>query len=217
MRINYTSSIAAVTCTVLAACGGGGGGGGNGTPTQPPGGGATPVLTTITISAPSTTVSASPPTAGTIQLSASPKDQFGSAINANITWSSSAPTIADVNVSGLVTAISAGSANAIATSGSVSASTTITVTGGGAFPLQGTVNMPANTFTPGQIDIAVAGVVSFVFPADDHNVIFTSGTGRPSDIQVIHGTTVTRQFNAKGAFPFVCTLHPGMAATVVVH
>lgn len=217
MRIHHASPTAAVLFAALVSACGGGSDGATGTPTQPPGGGATPVLTSIAISAPATSVSASPPVAGTIQLSASPKDQFGSAINASITWSSSAPTIADVSASGLVTAIGAGTATVTARSESVSATTTITVTGSGTFPLLRTVQMPSLTFTPSQTDIAVTGVVSYEFPADPHNVIFTSGTGRPSDIQVAATVIVTRQFNSKGVFPYVCTLHPGMEGTVVVH
>jgi len=173
------------------------------------------VLTSITISTPSNSV----PVSGTLQLAASPRDQFGIDFSTNITWTTSDRTVADVDVSGLVTGINAGTATLTAQAGSVRASTPITVTGGGTFPLQRTVQMPINTFTPPQADIAVTGTVTFEFPAEDHNVIFTSASnsGKPPDIQPTHGVQVARQFNTQGAFPFVCTLHPGMQGTVVVH
>lgn len=215
MRMNHRSTIVTATCALLAsACGGGGGGGGA---TQPPGGGPTPVLTSMTVSAPSTSVAVS----GTLQLAALPKDQFGISMNVSITWSSSNRAVADVDISGLVYGVNAGTATLTAASGGVTASTTITVTGGGAFPAQRTVQMPASpfSFAPAQVDITVTGTVSFEFPVDDHNVIFTSatGSGKPADVQPVHSTTVVRQFNTQGAFPYVCTLHPGMSGTVVVH
>jgi plastocyanin len=201
---------------LASACGGGGGG--NGGTTQPPGGGATPVLTSIAVSGSSTSVAVS----STLQLTALPKDQFGSAFTAAITWTSSNRTVADVDVSGLVYGINAGTATLTAQSGAVSSGAPITVTAGGSFTLQRTVQMPANpfSFSPAQTDILVTGTVSFEFAVDDHNVIFTSGSGsgKPADITPpVHSTTVTRQFNTQGAFPFVCTLHPGMSGTVVVH
>lgn len=211
MRINHTSSIAvaafAAFAAFVSACGGGGDG------STGLGGGSTPVLTSITISAPSMSVAAS----GTLQLTVSPKDQFGKSISANISWSSSAPTLAFVNSSGLVIGIVAGTATMTAQSGTVSASTTITVTGGGTFPASAIVTMPALSFAPAQTDIAMTGTVSFQFPAEAHNVIFTSGNGAPADIQVTTNVNVSRQFNTRGAFEYVCTLHPGMQGTVVVH
>jgi plastocyanin len=77
--------------------------------------------------------------------------------------------------------------------------------------------MPAFTYVPAQTDIAATGVVSFEFPAEPHNVIFKSGSGGPIDIQVTSNVIVTRQFNTAGTFPYECTIHPGMAGTVVVH
>lgn len=197
---------------MLSACGGGDGGG-NTTPTQP-GGGTTSVLTSITITAATSTVTDT----GTIQLTAQPRDQFGSAMSANITWSSAAPAVAAVDASGVVTGIVAGSAVMTASSGSVSANTTVTVTGNSAFGSQAVVQMPSiNAFTPPTTNIAVNGTVSFQFPNEAHNVIFTSGTGRPADIPVMQNTPVTRQFTTKGAFPYVCTLHSAMQGKVVVH
>lgn len=209
-------SAALLLVTLTTACGGGGGGS-NG-PTQPSGGGTTPVLTSITVSAPSSSVAVS----SSLQFSALPKDQFGGALTALITWSSSNRAVADVDASGLVWGINPGSASVTAQSGTVNGSTAITVTGSGTFPLQRTVQMPSTpafSFSPSQTDIAVTGSVVFEFAVDDHNVIFTGATasGKPADIPPAHGTNVVRQFNTRGAFPYVCTLHTGMFGTVVVH
>jgi plastocyanin len=83
---------------------------------------AAPVLTTITISGGGTVVAGL-----TLQLTASPKDQAGNAIAATITWSSGATGIATVSNTGLVTGVAVGTAVITAAAGSVSATTTVTV------------------------------------------------------------------------------------------
>lgn len=61
---------------------------------------ALPVLTTITVSGCPTSITNN----GTCQLTATCTDQFGAAINCGtITWTSSAPTVASVSTTGLVT------------------------------------------------------------------------------------------------------------------
>ncbi len=65
-----------------------------------------PVLTSVAVSVPVSTITIG----GTIQATALPKDQNGSAIPAIVTWNSSAPTVASVSASGLVTALAPGSA-----------------------------------------------------------------------------------------------------------
>jgi plastocyanin len=77
--------------------------------------------------------------------------------------------------------------------------------------------MPGNLFSPVQTDIAVNGTVTFQFAVDQHNVLFSAVNGAPSDIPVTANANVPRQFTARGAFPYVCTLHPGMQGTIVVH
>ena len=75
-----------------------------------------PVLTTINV----LPLSASIVVGGNQYLSATTMDQFGNDYVANVTWSSDNPTVATVNAStGLVTAISDGTANITASSGSV--------------------------------------------------------------------------------------------------
>jgi uncharacterized protein YjdB len=66
---------------------------------------------------------------GTIQLTATPKDGAGAPLSGRvITWASSAPGVASVNASGLVTGVAPGSATLTATSETKSGSATIAVT-----------------------------------------------------------------------------------------
>ncbi len=84
----------------------------------------TPVLTTITV----LPVSASLTIGSTQQLNASSFDQFGAPIVATINYMSNNSAVATVNVtSGLVTALTSGSATVTASSGNVNNSTTIVV------------------------------------------------------------------------------------------
>ena len=82
-----------------------------------------PVLTTIAISGAASVVAGS-----STQFNASSTDQVGNAIAAAITWSSNATGIATVNGAGVVTGVAVGSAVITASSGSVSATKTISVT-----------------------------------------------------------------------------------------
>ena len=120
MRLRF----AILAATALAACSGGG----NSGPTIPPPG--TPVLSAVAISG-LTTVSVGQG----IQLTASPRDQNGNSISAIVTWSTSAPAVATVSSSGLLSGAAAGSATitASATAGAttVVASTVVTVTASG--------------------------------------------------------------------------------------
>ena len=91
------------------------------TPTAP----VAPKATTVTLSATSLSFTS---LGATSQLSATVKDQNGATMSgATVTWNSSNPAVATVLGNGLVTAISEGSANVLAQSGSVSAMTSVTV------------------------------------------------------------------------------------------
>ena len=89
----------------------------------------------VTVSVvPVASVSVTPPTAGllvggSVQLSATTKDSANNVLNGRpVTWSSSAPGVATVSASGLVTAVAAGSATITATSEGKSGTSSITVT-----------------------------------------------------------------------------------------
>ncbi|HEU5183561.1 MAG TPA: PKD domain-containing protein [Gemmatimonadaceae bacterium] len=83
-----------------------------------------------------------------VQLTATPRDVDGEPLSRPVTWATSAPAVASVNGSGLVTALYEGSATITATSEGTSGTATITVTA----PPAGS---PAMMVTAG--DIAVCG------------------------------------------------------------
>lgn len=71
--------------------------------------------TTITVSPPQNRVIAGQ----TVQLSATPRTSGGAIVSIPITWSSTAPGVATVSQSGLVTAVAAGEAEILASAGAV--------------------------------------------------------------------------------------------------
>src|SRR5205814_744035 len=78
---------------------------------------------------------------GTVQLAATPLDSGGNALSGRIvTWGTNSPTVATVGNSGLVTAVSAGSATITATSETKAGDATITVT---AVPVASEIVSPA--------------------------------------------------------------------------
>jgi uncharacterized protein YjdB len=81
------------------------------------------VVASVTVTAATTSLSVGQSTQATAVL----KDANGNIVTAPITWSSSAPSIASVSSSGLVTAVAAGSATITAMSGTVSGTLPITV------------------------------------------------------------------------------------------
>jgi uncharacterized protein YjdB len=88
---------------------------------------------TVTV-APVASVTVSPATASlqtgqTVQLTATPKDASGNPLSGRVvTWASSAPAVATVNGSGLVTGVAAGTATITATSEGQSGTAAVTVT-----------------------------------------------------------------------------------------
>jgi uncharacterized protein YjdB len=87
---------------------------------------------TVTV-APVASVAVSPASAsvligGTVPLTATPKDSAGNALSGRVvTWTSSAPAVATISASGLVTGVSAGSATFTASSEGKSGTATVTV------------------------------------------------------------------------------------------
>ena len=110
--------LAGCATALLLACGGSGSPG----PSGPVGGG---VVSSVQITSSTTTVNVG----ATLTLSASARDATGTNVaGAAIAWSSSAPNIATVSSSGVVTGVLAGTATITASSSGFSASTQITVT-----------------------------------------------------------------------------------------
>ncbi len=176
-------------------------------------GGSVAVLTTLGISAPGNTITLT----GSMQLSASPKDQNGAAFPATVLWTSTSNFVALVTPLGFVTAVAGGQAYMRATSGSLKDSTLITVVTG-AYPSSQNVYMLPLAYTPVQTDIAQGGTVTFVFVPQAHNVFFNVVAGAPANIPgEVSNQNVLRTFNTKGTFGYKCTLHPEMVATITVH
>lgn len=152
-----------------------------------------------------------------MQLVATPLTNTGTVTSGNATWSSSAPMVASVSPSGMVTALATGTAVISANISGRTGTATITVSGGGgALPLAAEVTMPGNTFSPFLTTIGVGGTVTFRFGSVDHNVIFALLAGRPADIQITRNVNIARTFNTRGLFPYDCTIHPGMSGQVEV-
>lgn len=63
----------------------------------------------------------------TLQLTAATRDAFGNATQGAITWSSSNTSVLTLNAAGLATAVANGTAEAVATSGSITGKATLTV------------------------------------------------------------------------------------------
>ncbi len=115
---SLSSMVAGAGVALLAACGDGSSG------VTPP---AVPVVSRVDVSAATTALTPQQ----TVQLSAVARTSSGTVVgSAQPVWSSTAPTIATVNASGLVTGVAAGSATIRATVGSVNGTLDVTVTSG---------------------------------------------------------------------------------------
>jgi plastocyanin len=199
-----------MTVLVLAACGGGDGG-----TTPPP-----PGVELGSIVASAATMALSAGQSQTISMTARDVNNNPIATASGYTFTSANPSIAIVNSSGLVTALSAGTVQITVslTLNGKSATASVSVTVSGALPSALTVAAGGNTndFTPASAAIARAGTVTYTFGARVHNVAFGGAAGAPQDIGNVSNTTVARQFNNAGSFNYTCTLHQGMNGLMLV-
>jgi plastocyanin len=152
----------------------------------------------------------------TTKFTATAVNALGNPINnaGAVTWASSAPEVATVNLEGLVTGYAAGTTSITATIQSVQGTRVLTVLAIGSGAI---VTMPGNSFIPTEVTIGVGEQVFFEFPQTAHNVIFEKKTGAPQDIQQTRNVTIGRTFSLAGNFPYDCTLHPGMVGVVHVN
>ena len=90
-----------------------------------------PTVASVTVTAPSSSITAGQ----TLQATATVLDPSGAKLNTTVTWSSSAPTVAGVSSSGLISGLNAGTTIITASAGGKSGSLTITVQAGTATPL----------------------------------------------------------------------------------
>jgi plastocyanin len=149
------------------------------------------------------------------QFNATARDAAGSIVaGASVTWSSSAPNVASVTTSGLVSGLSAGQAAIRARVSGVTGSLQFTVNPNPSGTVR--VSMPGDIFAPFEVVINAGGAVIFEFPARAHNVIFANVAGAPADIQPVSNQNIARIFPQAGDYPYDCTLHPPMAGIVRV-
>lgn len=78
-----------------------------------------------------------------------------------------------------------------------------------------------DTFSPTFATLSAGDTARWNFAAGSdgmgHNVRFDPRiAGSPADINVLKTGTATRVFTAKGTYSYVCDVHPGMNAQIVV-
>ncbi len=77
---------------------------------------------------------------------------------------------------------------------------------------------PSLAFTPNSLTVNAGGTVTFAFGAVAHNVTFdTPDAATPADIPGFNNNvSVDRAFTTAGTYRYHCTIHPGMAGSIVV-
>ncbi len=74
---------------------------------------------------------------------------------------------------------------------------------------------PGTSFAPAEIQVAPGAVVTWTFVEGPHNVTFPSAAIDDSDDQS-YGTFASMMPTAPGTYAYSCTLHAGMAGSVLV-
>jgi plastocyanin len=158
----------------------------------------------------------------TLQMSATPRDQNGAAMNGlpPATFSLQSGTAVTVTPAGLVIAQAAGNSSirASLTSGGTthSATTNASVTA-----LLTTANVTASgagtSFSPASVKIATNGTVMWQFPGPNgHNVTFQNPPAPVQNIDTRSTGSEGRTFATAGRYQYECTVHPGMSGEVIV-
>ncbi len=75
----------------------------------------------------------------------------------------------------------------------------------------------ARVFTPATLTVSAGATVTWVFESVAHTVVFAAVAGAPANIDQTSNANVSRTFSTAGTFTYVCTIHPGMAGTIIVH
>ena len=159
------------------------------------------------------------------RLTATPKDEAGSPMTGLplAAFTSSDPSRASVDATGLVTGLAPGTATITATLtvGGVTQTGTcvVTVTARLVNPPPGSnvVTTPGTSFLPKSITISINDSVTWRFSGAVHNVTFNGAAppaGNIPDQQA--GNAVSRTFTTAGTFDYECTRHGGMTGTVIV-
>lgn len=75
----------------------------------------------------------------------------------------------------------------------------------------------SNTFSPSSVTIAATEAVTWTNGSGTaHNVTFNQVTGAPANVPNFTTGSASRTFPTAGTFPYLCTIHPGMAGQVIV-
>ena len=150
-----------------------------------------------------------------IQLSATALDASGADLAAGEPrWTSSNPSVVVISETGLVDAMTPGSATLRVTIAGKSASVGVTVEELPGYDV--TVQVTAQ-FVPATIAIRQGGTVRFVFNGIQQNITFSRAfPGAPTDIPNSTTGTVARQFGTVGDFRFESTVSAGLAGLVRV-
>jgi plastocyanin len=92
---------------------------------------------------------------------------------------------------------------------------TTDTTGNGSGQLQATVQVASNAFTPSLVNLRSGGVVTWVWAdtTSQHNVTFNDPLlSSQTQSSGLHSVV----FQTVGTFNYACTIHPGMAGSIVV-
>ncbi len=157
---------------------------------------------------------------GTVQLTATARDQFGTAMTGLPTpvFTTSAGSVATVTAAGLVTGIGAGMATITAslTSGGITHTGAATATVSVPTSSSATVTTPGNSFAPSPATIPVGGTVTWQF-SGTHNVTFGAAAPAGGNIpDQTAGNALSRTFGTAGTYDYQCTRHNGMTGQVIV-
>jgi plastocyanin len=201
---------------VLVGCGGGGDGDGTTEPPPPPG---NQTLGSITTSVSNVTLDAG--NSATLTVTAWDLENAVIANAGTPTFTSQSPTIAEIDASGIILAVSQGTTtiNVSLTRGGVTKTATVTVTVDGNLPVAASVTAGSGdyNFTPAYAAIARGGSVTWSFGILEHTVTFTPAAGVPASINTGgYASAISRTFNMAGNFNYHCTIHAGMNGRVVV-
>jgi plastocyanin len=189
------------------------------------GGGASPVFTSLTISPSSGSVQVG----GTLQLTATPRDQLGAAMGGlgAAQFATGSASIATVSAAGTVTGVAAGTATITATlvSGGVTRTATATVTVTTTAPpppppppgnSTASVTTVDDSFSPRTVTITAGGTVTWTISGSTHNVTFSGAAPTGGNIPDTRSGSFTRTFPTAGSYNYQCTRHSGMTGQVVV-
>ena len=158
----------------------------------------------------------------TASLAVAGKDARGAVVPnlAAPRFASSDTTRAKVSAAGVVTGIAAGTTTIAVTQptadGDVRASVPVTVTAA-AFPIDVSVNVQDFQFAPGSVEVAAGGRVTWTWQGSSFHDVTGSGTSSFIRGPLQAQGTYVLTFSTPGTFSYLCTQHPFMTGTVVVH